>query len=155
MEMIHMHTGARISSRSGFFQKTTHFCVFELCPLSNHRRIHLCDHTSISPIARLLRFVALCDTFAQAFPIQPYILGELVEDPENLRNLHDAVGNYWYAFGVETIHPNSRENCETFASCGAREEASLHCRQDLEFVLHSQRQKVGVNKNLKKSKVRY
>ena len=94
----------------------THFCVFELFPLSNHRRIHLCDRTSISPIAHLLQFVARYDTFALAFPTRPCILCELVNDPEKLRTLHDTVGDYWYAFGVETVHPNSCENHGTFTA---------------------------------------
>ena len=32
---------------------------------------------------------------------------------EKSRNLHDAVGDDWYAFGVETVHPKSCKNRET------------------------------------------
>ena len=36
-----------------------------------------------------------------------------------------------------------------------KKEASLHCRQDLEFVLHSQGQEVCVNKDLEDIEVRH
>ena len=36
-----------------------------------------------------------------------------------------------------------------------KKEGPLHCRQDLEFVLHSQRQEICVNKDLEDIEVRH
>lgn len=43
-----------------------------------------------------------------------------MKDSQTVRNLHDAVGDDRYAFGVETVHPNPHENRQTFVAEGRR-----------------------------------
>ena len=63
----------------------------------------------------------------------------IIKDSQNVGNLHDAPGDDRYAFGVETVHPDPRRNRQMFVAPGQRNlDASLHRRQNLEFVLNGQ-----------------